>query len=156
MTEILQLKLGVGRKEMSEVERSQVACRIVEKHVFRTGIGGIDTTILRTGVPFVDCRVVLRAWIGTDPGSPGDLVPEFAGLDGLSDFAVCAALHRPVSILLQSFEEAVRDPHAVVGILAGHGLVGFPIPVDVVFMEQEMREPFPRIGKHPLDVGLRH
>ena len=118
VAEVFEVEPTIRGVEFAQVQGCEVAGGIVEENIFRAGIRRIDPTILGAGVPLVDRRVVLRAWISTDPGSPGDLIPELAGLDGLSDFAVCAALQRPDSILLQSFEEAIRNPHAVVGILA--------------------------------------
>src|SRR5256885_6681466 len=73
-------------------------------------------------MPFVDRRVVLKSRVRALPGGPGDLVPELAGLDGLRNLAVRATLERPVPVLLQRVEERVRNPHAVIRVLARHGL----------------------------------
>ncbi len=120
------------------------------------GIGGIDSPVRGTSVPFVDRRVVLHAGVGADPGGPGDLVPNLAGLHGLGHLPVGAPLQRPLPVLFQDREELVGHAHAVVGVLSGDGLVGLAVPVDVVFMEDKVREAFPRIGEHALDIGLRH
>src|ERR1043166_615854 len=114
MTEILQLELAVGRKEMGEVEGSQIACRIVEKHVFRAWIGGIDSAIFRTRMPFVDGGVVLRTGIRTNPGSPSDLIPELPRLDGLGNFAVDPPFELPIAVLLQGSKKTIWNPHAIV------------------------------------------
>ena len=100
MAEILQLELGVGRKELTEIERGQVTCRIVEEHVFRARIGGIDTAIRRTGMPFVDGGVVLRTGIRANPGGPCDLIPEVPCLEGLGNFAIDPTLQLPIAIRL--------------------------------------------------------
>src|SRR5262245_5832298 len=114
MAEILQLELAVRRKEMGEVERSQIACRIVEKHVFGAGIGGIDSAIFRTRMPFVDGRVVLSTGIRTNPGSPSDLIPEVPRLDGLGDFAVDPSFQLPIAVRLQGRKKTVGNPHTIV------------------------------------------
>ena len=107
-------------------------------------------------MPFVDRRVVLKSRVRALPGGPGDLVPELAGLDGLRNLAVRATLERPVPVLLQRVEERVRNPHAVIRVLARHGLVGLAVPIGVVLVEYKMGEAFACVREHPLDIRFRH
>src|SRR5207249_8929711 len=104
VAEVFEIEPTIRGVEFAQVQGCEVAGGIVEENIFRAGIRRVDPAVFWAGVPLVDRRVVLRARISTDPGSPGDLIPEFAGLDGLSDFAVCAALQRPVSVFLQVLE----------------------------------------------------
>src|SRR3546814_9994603 len=62
--------------EGHEVQRGQVAGRVVEEHVLRAGIGAVDAAGGGAGVPLVDGGVVLHAGIGAGPGGVGDLVPQ--------------------------------------------------------------------------------
>ena len=114
MAEVLQLELAVGREKSGEVERCQIARRIVEKHVFGTRIGGIDTAVFRTGMPFVDGGVVLRAGVRANPGSPSNLIPEIPRLNGLGDFAVDPSLELPIAIRLQHRKEIIGNAYAIV------------------------------------------
>ena len=83
MREGVDVERAVAVPEIHEVQRRKVARRIVEEHVFRARIRGIDPAGLRAGMPLVDGGIELNARIGAGPGSLGDLVPELAGLDGL-------------------------------------------------------------------------
>ena len=114
MAEILQLELPVCREKLGEVERSQIARRIVKEHVFGTRIGGIDTAILWTGVPFVDGGVILRTGIRANPGGPSNLIPEVPRLDSLGDFAVDPSRELPIAVRLQRRKKIVGNAHAIV------------------------------------------
>ena len=98
MAEMLQFKLAFRSKKLREIERGEIAGRIVEEHVFRAGIRCIDAPILRTGMPLIDRRIVLRAWIGANPGGPSNPVPEIPCLDGFGDFAVDSSLELPIPV----------------------------------------------------------
>ena len=89
MLETVHVK-GVGGlvKELAEVGGRQVTCRIVQEHVFATGIGSADGAALGAGVPLVDGGVILGAGIGAAPGGVCDLVPERAGRHFLHDPSV--------------------------------------------------------------------
>ena len=92
---------GVDIDELEQVQAGQIAGRVVEEHVFRAGIAGVDAAGFGAGVPLVDGGVVLHARIGALPGGVGDLLPEIAGLDRLGDLAVGAADQIPVAVVLR-------------------------------------------------------
>src|SRR6185312_10179005 len=108
------------------------ARRVVQEHVFRARIGGVDAAARRAGVPLVDSGVELHAGIGAQPGGLADLLPEVARLQRLVHLAVGAADQVPVAVLLHCLDEVVGDAHGVVGILAGDGEVGVGIPIGVI------------------------
>ena len=85
--------------ERHEVQRGQIAGRVVEEHVLRTRVRALIAAGRRAGVPLVDGGVELHARIGAGPGGVGDLVPQVAGLDGLGDLAVGAADQVPVAVV---------------------------------------------------------
>ena len=72
--------LGPRIAELQQVQRREIAGRVVEEHIFRARIGGADGAARRAGVPVVDRRVELDAGIGRGPGGVADLVPQLAGL----------------------------------------------------------------------------
>ena len=71
-------KRAVLAAELHQVERGEVAGRVVDVHVLRARVRRVDPARLRAGVPVVDDRVVLDARIGAAPGGVGDLVHQLA------------------------------------------------------------------------------
>src|SRR5215212_1380421 len=66
--------------ELHEVQGGQVAGGVVEEHVLRARVGGVDAVRVRAGVPVVDGRVELQAGIAADPRRLGHAPHEVAGL----------------------------------------------------------------------------
>ena len=98
-----QVQTGrLRRKKLRQIERGEIAGRIVEKHVFRTGVRCVDPAVFRAGMPLIDGRVVLRPRIGTNPGRPSDPVPQIPRLDGLADFPVDSTFELPIAVCLQA------------------------------------------------------
>ncbi len=83
----LDVEAAVLAAEFHQVERGQVAGRVVDVHVLAAGVGGVDPARLRAGVPAVDRGVVLDARIGAAPGGVGDLVHQVAGVQRFHRFA---------------------------------------------------------------------
>ncbi len=96
--------LGRVVTELQQVQRREIARRVVEEHVFRARVRRADRAGRRAGVPVVDGRVELNAGIGACPGGVTDLVPEVLRLDGFGDLAVLA----PVRFQSPSVSTAVR------------------------------------------------
>ncbi len=120
---------AVVLEEGYQVEGGEIARRVVEEHVLRARIRGVDPARGRAGVPLVDRGVVLDAGIGAAPGGVRDLVPELARRQGPRDLPVGAAEQLPLAILQHPLQELARDPDRVVGVLAGDREVGVRIPV---------------------------
>ena len=155
VAERFQVELPLDIEKLGEVERRQVAGRIVEEHVFGTGIGGVDPAVFRARVPFVDGRIVLRAGIGADPGRPGDLVPEVARLDRFADLAVDPAPQFPIAVPFQHVKEPVGNTHAVVGVLSRDRLLGLAVPIVSYSWNTKCVKPCWHI-EHAVDIGFRH
>ena len=68
-------------------------------------------------MPFIDGRVVLNAWVGTDPGCPCNSVPEVLGRYGLIDSSVSAACQGPIATGLEGFKKVIGHSDAVIGVL---------------------------------------
>ena len=82
---------GFRVAELQQIQRSEIAGRIVEEHVFGAGVRGPDFARCGAGVPVIDGGVELDAGIGGSPGGIADLVPECAALSGLDGLAGQAA-----------------------------------------------------------------
>ena len=74
----LDVEAAVVAAELHQVDRGQVAGRVVDVHVLGARVGGVDPARLRAGVPVVDRRVVLDARVGAAPGGVGDLAQQVA------------------------------------------------------------------------------
>ena len=107
-----------------QVQRGQVAGRVVEEHVLGARVRGVDRRGVRAGVPVVDRGVELHAGIAADPGGAGHLPIRSRALIGL---------HRPAgrhragvqspSLSTARMNSSV-DAHRVVGVLEEHRIVG--------------------------------
>ena len=138
-----------------QVDRGQVAGRVVEEHVFRARVGGPDGAGGDAGVPVVHRGVEMQARIGRGPGGVADLLPQVAGLERLRHLAGEAAVEVPVAVGLDGAQEVVLERDGVVGVLAGDGEIGLRIPVGVVGLELDRGVALLRELDDALDVVLR-
>ncbi len=118
MLEFLDVKIAVFLAERHEVQRGQIARRIVEEHVFRARIRGANFPACRTGVPVVDGRMELDAGISASPCRVANRFPQLSCVDRLGNLAVGTLDQIPVSAGFDRLKKLVRDPNRVVGILA--------------------------------------
>ena len=119
----VDIELATGGEELEQVEAGEVAGGVVEEHVLRARIGGVDAGGVLGGVPAVDRSVVLHSWIAALPGGFGDLVHEVAGavfLDGQSAFDGAGG---EGAIILNGLHELVGDADGVVCVLEEDGAV---------------------------------
>ena len=146
------LRVAIGQ----QVDRRQIARRVVEEHVFRARIAGADRAGRRAGVPVVHGGVELQARVGAGPRRVGDLLPQVARLHGLGDLVARAPVEVPVAVGLDRFQELVGDAHRVVRVLARDGQIGFQVPVGVV--DREFDVAIALLGEldHALDVVVGH
>ncbi len=130
-----QVEAAVLREEGAEVQRGQVAGRVIQEHVFRAGVARVDGAVFRAGVPVVDGGVELDAGIRAGPGGAVHLRPEVLGAELLRGLAVDAALQLPVAVHFQGAHEGIGHAHRVVGVHAAHGVVGLSVPGGVVALQ---------------------
>ena len=64
----LGVELAVRLHELHEVQGGQVAGGVVEEHVLRARVAGVDARRVRAGVPVVDGGVELHARVAALPG----------------------------------------------------------------------------------------
>ena len=119
-TEGLGVERAVVLEELQQVERGEVAGRVVEAHVFGARVGRGDAAGLGVGVPVVDRVVVLDARIGAGPRGLAHLAEERLGVNGLDDLAGLATAQSELSALLNRAHELVGDAHGVIGVLVLH------------------------------------
>ena len=74
------VELAVVLHELHQVDRRQVARRVVQEHVLRAGVARVDPVGVRARVPVVDRRVELHAGIAAHPRALGDLPHQVARL----------------------------------------------------------------------------
>ena len=65
----LDIKSPVILSEFHQVDTGQIAGRIIQEHVFRTRVTGVNAPRIRAGMPAIDRRVVLYSWVPTIPGA---------------------------------------------------------------------------------------
>ena len=156
MFERLDVEGTVFLAEGHQVQRGQIAGRVVQEHILRAGVRRVDPPRLRAGVPLVDRAVELHARIGAGPGRVGDIVPQVARLDGLGHRSVNAVDQVPVASGLHRLDELVGHAHGIVGVLAGNCQVGFRIPVGIEGREIDRGIALAGIFDDLLNIGFRH
>ena len=131
MPEGFYIKASVLAAILHQIERGQVAGRVIEEHVFGTRVGGIDPIRIGTGVPIVDGSIILHTGIGAGPGGIGDLLHQVAGLERLIGLIGGAQFGLPFSIALECFHKVIGDADRVIRILSGNRLIGLAVKIGV-------------------------
>jgi hypothetical protein len=132
VAEGLHVELAIGADELHEVQGRKIARRIVQKHVLRAGVGGVDAGRVLARMPAVDCGIELHAGVAALVGGFGDGAQDlarFVALDGLSGGH---AFGPPVAIARGGFHEIVGGAHGIVGVLEEDGAVGVAVDRRIV------------------------
>ena len=131
MAEGLDVEAAVDGAEVHEVQRRQVAGRVVEEHVLGAGVGGVDARRVRAGVPGVDGGVELQARVAAQPGRLGDLPHELAGPDASRAARPSVrAVSGHSRVVHHRAHEVVGDADRVVGVLEEDRVVGAAVDVE--------------------------
>ena len=112
---------GAGEKA-HQVERSKIARRVIEVHVFTAGVAAVDAAGVGGGVPVVDRGVELDTWVGAFPRSFCDLAEQCPCFDCGNRVAVDTADEIPIGVINDSIHKLVGDPNRVVGVLVLNGV----------------------------------
>ena len=131
--ETLDVERAVVAAELHQVDARQIAGRVVQEHVLRTRIAGVDAARVRAGVPAVDRRVVLHARIAAVPGAFGHPLQQLAGRivgAGRGGSVTQCVVH--VRVLLDRLHELVGDAHRQIGVLEQDRAVGLAVEVRLV------------------------
>ena len=106
---------GVG--EPAEVERGEIARRVVEVEVLAARVAAVDPTGRRSGVPAVDRRVELHTRVGAFPRCPAGRAPQLARPNRADGLARRDRSELPVAVVDDRLHEVVGDADRVVGVL---------------------------------------
>ena len=159
MLERLDVELAVLAAELHEVQRREVARRVVDGHVLGARVRRVDAARVRERVPGVDRGVVLHAGIGALPRGFRHLAEEVAGIRRLDDRAVGAGGEVPLLALDDGLHELIRHAHRVVRVLVlDRRPVGRVQRHVVAGLLEDARFPL-LLGLAPdelLDVGVLH
>ena len=120
----LDVELAVVAHELHEVQRGQVAGRVVEEHVLGARVGRVDAVRVGARVPVVDDRVVLDARVAAQVGGFRHGPEDLAGAQRLDGLAVEHGVGRPEGVGLDGVHEVVGHADRVVGVLEEDRAVG--------------------------------
>src|SRR3989337_1254401 len=119
-------------EEFQEVDGGEVAGGVVQVHVLRAGVGGVDAAAVGAGVPVVDGGVVLHAGVGALPGRLGDAAHQLAGAVGVGGLAGGDVAGVPLAVHLDGAHEVLGHAYGVVGVLVLDAYPGVAVQRDVV------------------------
>ena len=137
--------------ELAQVQAGQVASTVVEEHILRAGIAGIDAVGVGAGVPSVDDRVKLHARIATLMRSVSNLPPQVARLIRIDDRAGSHRLGLPLTVMHHRFHKGISHAHRVIGVLEEDRVVGLAVELAVV-ASVDKRPGFALLGGLAVDV----
>ena len=103
--------------ETHQVERGKITRRVVQEHVLRTGVGGIDAICILARVPTVGRCIVLHAWIPALPSCIGNHLHELSRFPCLNRFTGSYGMGGPWPVILDRLHKAIGHTHRVVRIL---------------------------------------
>ena len=118
--ERLGVELAVLAHELHQVERRQIARRVVEEHVLGARIARVDARRVRARVPLVDGRVELHARIAAHPRALGDEAHQIARAIGVHHLAARHRPRLPQPVVQHRAHELVGRAHRVVRVLEEH------------------------------------
>ena len=119
------------RVEAHQIQRSEIARRVVEEHVFGARIRCVDARCVGARIPVVHGRVELHAGIAADPRRLRHLAHQLARFERVHDAAAIGDRPRfPDSALLVRSHEIVGDAHGVVRVLELHRVVRAAVCVE--------------------------
>ncbi len=139
--ETLDVERAVRQAELHQVDAGQVAGRVIQEHVLRARVRGIDPPRVRAGMPVIDGRVVLHARIAAVPGPFGHLGHHFAGLPtGAGTIGLGHPMGLPRLVFDHGLHELVGDAHREVRVLEEDRAIGFAVEVRLVaILDQDPR-----------------
>ena len=121
------VELAVGTEVLQQVERSQVAGRVVQEHVLGARIRRVDAVGGLAGVPAIDGGVVLHAGIAAAPCGIRHFAQQVARAEFFAGLAVVDVAGPPAAVFFDCPHEIVGDAHGVVGVLEEDGGVSLAV-----------------------------
>ena len=135
--EALDVELPVRLLELHEVQRGEVAGRVVEEHVLGAGVGRMDRLGALASMPFLDGTVVLQTRIAANPGALGDLVEHSRGVLLLEGLTGHGGECPPLLAVDGRLHEGVRNTHREVLVLIHHRTVSLTVERAIVALLDE-------------------
>ncbi len=126
------IKLALVVQKLQEIKGSQIAGRVIEKHILAAGVRGIDPSTMRAGVPAIYRRVKLHPWIARDMSSLCNQAEYLPGLICLHHFSSGNGPNLPRPIIQNGLHKLVRNPNTVIGVLKEHRSISLTIERTVV------------------------
>jgi len=111
MPEFFSVKSARIIDKFHQIERGQITGAVINKHVFRTWIAGIDPPAVDAGMPAIDRGIVLQARIAADMRSFSNQAQQIAGIVRVNHLPVRNSMRLPVGIVLYGSHELIGDPH---------------------------------------------
>ena len=122
--EALDVYGAVFLLEFAEVETREVARGVVEEHVLRARIAGVDRRGGLARVPALDGVLILETGIAADVCALGNRHQHVSRLHGLDGLAVRNGAKLIPGFVLGGLHESVVHAHGLVHILERHTAVG--------------------------------
>ena len=132
VAECAHVELAAIIDELHQVERGEIAGRIVQMHVLAARIRRVDSSAGRAGVPQVDRRVELHPGVAACVRRLGDHVEHLARGTGLGDLAGLDEVGLPLGVIEDRLHESIGRAHGIVRVLEEHGAVGRAVERGVV------------------------
>ena len=130
--EAINIKLAAGVDVLHQVQRGQVARGVIQEHVLRAWVAGVDTRGGLAGVPAVDSGVELHSRVAAQPGGFGHFVEQVASAKFIGGLAVGNVLGPPIFVRFDSAHEIVGNANGVIGVLEEDGSVSCTVDGRVV------------------------
>jgi len=124
LLESLDIEGAVIAAKLHQIQRSQIAGGIIDKHIFAAWIGGIDGTGIGAGMPAVDGGVVLHSRVAANSGSFGNQTHQFAGGVGLHGLSCGDGAGGPGVVFFNGFHKLIREPDGQIAVLEHNAVVG--------------------------------
>ena len=127
------IERAVFPTELHQIDARQIAGGVIQEHVFRAWITGIDSSGLRARVPPIDRRVVLQTGIAAVPRTFGHSLQQFMGrITRAGDRRIGDPVRVPGQLLLGSLHELVGYADRQIGVLEENRRIRLAIEVRLV------------------------
>ena len=123
--------------EFHEVQRCQVARRIVDEHELAARIRRVDRPGSRTGMPFVDRRVKLHPRIAAYPRTFGNKIHQLPRRMLLGRLTGGYRMRGPLAVFFHRLHEFIGRPDRQVAVLEHYTAIGLVVEVSAVAMVDE-------------------
>ncbi len=132
--ESLDIKRAIFAIELHQVNAGQITCCVIEEHVFRTRITGVNPSRFGAGMPLVDGAVVLHSGVAAMPGTFSHPIQQIAGFVFVAHLVgIGNPASRPFRAFLHRLHEVIRYTDRQVGVLEQNRTVRLAVEVGFVF-----------------------